>query len=424
VSDSQPRLYSVPGAGSGRARPGEASPGDAFEARARRLRHRYQQGLLAWLRGGEANAGLETMREALEGLQALCGAAPAAELWRLSARLVERLTRDTAEPGVSAAYLLATLDRRMKPLAERGVVALAESPPPDLAATLRGWPERGGAGTGPARAAPPADDVQLERVAALAEEAAALNARARRSLEHMGRHLDALGYRLERARAPLGALEGECEPPLRALSGAALRHMGRALAGRLRRAYLLTRGLAGMVAEAARLQRALAARGHAAGELLERQEEAGRALREALAELQGRRVGRLERAWLVDTGADTLALPAHAVVAVTTSAGKRAPEGWAYPLLHLEVFPGHGPVPEPRYRVLLELEGRRLALAAERVQGPLSLAVQRLEPPLEERPWVRGGALSAGGAALVVDAAALLAAHGAPPLAPRSPHST
>jgi chemosensory pili system protein ChpA (sensor histidine kinase/response regulator) len=122
TSDQQPNP--VPAA------PGEPALGVAHWAR--KLRPRYQLGLLGWIRGERVEQNLEILARAAEKLEQVATTQPVFQLWWVVGSVLEALREDGLESSSSIKRLLGHADREMRRLYEQGEVRYAEQPPLEL----------------------------------------------------------------------------------------------------------------------------------------------------------------------------------------------------------------------------------------------------------------------------------------------------
>lgn len=414
---------------------------ESLRALVRRLRHRYQKGLVAWLRGQAPASGLDEMRAVLDQLETLCGGGELGRLWWVSAGLVEALREDALDPDVAAGPLLSGLDRHMKRLADEGAGALATTPPAELLDTLTGCVARAAASTPRVAAvresvtssagAPPAAGAApgwSEGLCELTEGIGRGNTRIAEGARTLHERVAELESQLASLHTQLRRLQVESAPSARALGGGNGAGQGvaaaRALA-RLERAYALSQALAKGLEQAERLSRALGEGTRELTGVIDEQARANTGLAQALRRLEspGERV--VEQALLVDIGAETFGVPLHQVEAVVRPAAWRPEAGQCsvydhasgrFPVLELASLVG-GRGPHTRSArvslVLLRCEGRRVALPVDAVAGPQTITVEPLAPPLGVTPWVQGAAvLGEARVVLVLAVAALLEAAG------------
>ncbi|HKK13949.1 MAG TPA: Hpt domain-containing protein [Gammaproteobacteria bacterium] len=103
---------------------------------ARRLRHHFQLGLLAWYRSKDVNQGLSGMRQVLDELLCTSDGDAAPRLWWVADGLIEALQQNLLESSVSTTLLLGQVDRQIKRLIDAGEGALQEQPDTELLKNL------------------------------------------------------------------------------------------------------------------------------------------------------------------------------------------------------------------------------------------------------------------------------------------------
>ncbi len=108
--------------------------GDAVDvgALARSLRHKYQTGLLAWLRNMSGKDGLEKIADVLVQLERAAASTASLRLWWIAGGMVESLRNDGMAASVTVNQLLGRVDRQIKQLIDAGEESLEEHCPPEL----------------------------------------------------------------------------------------------------------------------------------------------------------------------------------------------------------------------------------------------------------------------------------------------------
>ena len=114
------------------ARLGQPALADA----ARKLRHRYQLGLLGWLREQNVEKSLAQMLEVLDELDAKSSDDQAGTLWWVASGVVEALAHNALARSVAVNGLLGEVDRQMRRVIQQGEEAFVIAPPRDLIKNL------------------------------------------------------------------------------------------------------------------------------------------------------------------------------------------------------------------------------------------------------------------------------------------------
>jgi chemosensory pili system protein ChpA (sensor histidine kinase/response regulator) len=99
---------------------------------ARRLRPRYQVGLLGWIKGERAAQHLEILSAVAERLEQVATRQPVFQLWWVVGSLVEALREGGLDGNATIKRLLGQADRELKRLYESGEPRYSEAPPLDL----------------------------------------------------------------------------------------------------------------------------------------------------------------------------------------------------------------------------------------------------------------------------------------------------
>src|ERR1700728_1030004 len=121
-SDMQPAPVAVT--------PGE--PALTVEQWARRLRARYQVGLIGWIRGERVAQHLETLAAVARKLEQIATRQPVFQLWWVTGAVIEALHGNGLENGQSLKRLLGLGDREIRRLYEQGEARYAQNPPVEL----------------------------------------------------------------------------------------------------------------------------------------------------------------------------------------------------------------------------------------------------------------------------------------------------
>ncbi|HXS27225.1 MAG TPA: Hpt domain-containing protein [Steroidobacteraceae bacterium] len=117
------------------AQPAAAEPGEpvlTVEQWARRLRARFQVGLIGWIRGERLDENLEVLASVAQKLEQIATRQPVFQLWWVVGAVLEALRDEGLEGGVSVKRLLGLADREIKRLYEQTEARYAESPPVEL----------------------------------------------------------------------------------------------------------------------------------------------------------------------------------------------------------------------------------------------------------------------------------------------------
>jgi chemosensory pili system protein ChpA (sensor histidine kinase/response regulator) len=99
---------------------------------ARRLRPRFQVGLLGYIRGERAVQNLEILAKIAEKLEQVATTQPAFQLWWVVGAILEALRANGLEGSATLKRLLGQADRQIKVLYEIGEARYCEKPPVDL----------------------------------------------------------------------------------------------------------------------------------------------------------------------------------------------------------------------------------------------------------------------------------------------------
>ncbi|HYM43112.1 MAG TPA: Hpt domain-containing protein [Steroidobacteraceae bacterium] len=107
-------------------------PPMSVEQWARRLRARYQMGLIGWIRGERAEQNLEILAAVAQKLEQTATRQPVFQLWWVIGAVIEALQHNGLESGQSVKRLLGLGDREMRRLYEEGEARYAQNPPVEL----------------------------------------------------------------------------------------------------------------------------------------------------------------------------------------------------------------------------------------------------------------------------------------------------
>src|SRR5579863_2947253 len=117
------------------AQPVAGSDGDApmtVEQWSRRLRARYQVGLIGWIRGERSEQNLEVLAAVARKLEQIATRQPVFQLWWVIGALIEALQENGLEGGQSVKRLLGLGDREIRRLYEQGEARYSQHPPVEL----------------------------------------------------------------------------------------------------------------------------------------------------------------------------------------------------------------------------------------------------------------------------------------------------
>jgi len=117
------------------ATPVAPGPGEqplTIEQWARRLRARFQVGLIGWIRGERIDQNLEILAAVAHKIEQVATRQPVFQLWWVTGALIEALRERGVEGGVSIKRLLGLADREIKRLYEEGEARYCQSPPVEL----------------------------------------------------------------------------------------------------------------------------------------------------------------------------------------------------------------------------------------------------------------------------------------------------
>ena len=117
------------------AQPVAAAPGEpplTVEQWARRLRARFQVGLIGWIRGERLEQNLDILAAVAQKLEQIATRQPVFQLWWVTGAVIEALHENGLEGGVSIKRLLGLGDREIRRLYEQGEARYAQTPPVEL----------------------------------------------------------------------------------------------------------------------------------------------------------------------------------------------------------------------------------------------------------------------------------------------------
>ena len=117
------------------AQPLPVGPGElplTVEQWGRRLRTRFQVGLIGWIRGERIEQNLEILAAVSSKIEQIATHQPVFQLWWVVGAVIEALQEGALEGGVSVKRLLGLADREIKRLYEEGESRYSQSPPVEL----------------------------------------------------------------------------------------------------------------------------------------------------------------------------------------------------------------------------------------------------------------------------------------------------
>ncbi|HKT74258.1 MAG TPA: Hpt domain-containing protein [Steroidobacteraceae bacterium] len=117
------------------AQPVATAPGEpqlTVEQWARRLRARFQVGLIGWIRGERIEQNLDMLAAVAQKLEQIATRQPVFQLWWVVGAVIEALQENGLEGGVSVKRLLGLGDREIRRLYEQGEARYAQSPAVEL----------------------------------------------------------------------------------------------------------------------------------------------------------------------------------------------------------------------------------------------------------------------------------------------------
>ncbi|MFI4879053.1 MAG: Hpt domain-containing protein [Steroidobacterales bacterium] len=98
----------------------------------RRLRARYQVGLIGWIRGERTEQNLDVLAAVARKLEQIATRQPVFQLWWVVGALIEALQENGLEAGQSVKRLLGLGDREIRRLYEQGEARYSQHPPVEL----------------------------------------------------------------------------------------------------------------------------------------------------------------------------------------------------------------------------------------------------------------------------------------------------
>jgi chemosensory pili system protein ChpA (sensor histidine kinase/response regulator) len=112
--------------------PARGEPALSVEKWARRLRARFQSGLIGWIRGERPEQHLADLAAVAQKVEEIATRQPVFQLWWVIGAVIEALQENGLEAGVSVKRLLGLGDRELRRLYELGEARYAQSPPVEL----------------------------------------------------------------------------------------------------------------------------------------------------------------------------------------------------------------------------------------------------------------------------------------------------
>jgi chemosensory pili system protein ChpA (sensor histidine kinase/response regulator) len=131
------------------AQPAAPAPGEpplSVGQWARRLRARFQTGLIGWIRGERSEQNLEIMAAVATRLEQVAATQPVFQLWWVVGALIESLRENGVDSSISVKRLLGLADREMKRLFDQGEARYAQRAPVELLNNLLYYIARSGSG--------------------------------------------------------------------------------------------------------------------------------------------------------------------------------------------------------------------------------------------------------------------------------------
>src|SRR3984957_16430652 len=131
------------------AQPAAPAPGEpplSVGQWARRLRARFQTGLIGWIRGERIEQNLEIMAAVATRLEQVAATQPVFQLWWVVGALIQSLRESGVDSSISVKRLLGLADREMRRLFDQGEARYAQHPPVELLNNLLYYIARSGSG--------------------------------------------------------------------------------------------------------------------------------------------------------------------------------------------------------------------------------------------------------------------------------------
>src|SRR5579862_9619650 len=117
------------------AQPAAPAPGEpplTASQWSRRLRARYQVGLIGWIRGERIEQNLQVLAAVAHKLEQIATRQPVFQLWWVVGAVIEALHEGGLESGQSVKRLLGLGDREIRRLYEQGEARYSQAPPVEL----------------------------------------------------------------------------------------------------------------------------------------------------------------------------------------------------------------------------------------------------------------------------------------------------
>lgn len=111
---------------------GGVAEGEAVAHWARRLRARFQLGLVGWIRGEQVQVHLDTLAGVARQLEEVASQQAVFQLWWVTGAVIEALQEQGLDASVSIKRLLGLADRELRRLYEQGEARYAQEPPVEL----------------------------------------------------------------------------------------------------------------------------------------------------------------------------------------------------------------------------------------------------------------------------------------------------
>lgn len=109
---------------------------DDASALAKKLRHRYQMGLVSWFRDRNVDQALRQLADVVRELRGALREPAGNQLFWVAAGLIEALIDEGLDASVSSKLLLGQVDRQIKRIIDEGEAAIASKQPVDLIKNL------------------------------------------------------------------------------------------------------------------------------------------------------------------------------------------------------------------------------------------------------------------------------------------------